>query len=116
MLALMKKKAEAEARESLQSTADASGADLAPSSASVPDDAKELIAAMQGTGAVDATQSDLSLKAVQTQKSRARRLTSTAVVLDDVPQPQSSSARESSGDLLVREGGRLNAACCTCSY
>ena len=87
----MKKKAEAEARDSLlQSGSDCSNGDSVSSSASVPDDAKELIAAMQNEcnpAAADARLSGQTLKTQQSQKSRARRLTATAVALAEVPQP-----------------------------
>ncbi len=97
----MKKKAEAEARESLQSAAEPSPGDSVSSSASVPDDAKELIAAMQnqsGACAAEADPSQKSLKSDASQKSRARRLTSTTVAVDDAPQMQSGGVRESSGE------------------
>jgi hypothetical protein len=101
MLALMKKKAEAEARESLELAADRSLGDSVTSSASVPDDAKELIAAMQNQSsacAADAGPSNKSLKSDSSQKSRARRLTSTTVAMDDASQMQNGGVRESSGN------------------
>ena len=96
----MKKKAESDARESLQPVAGASAGDSVHSSSSIPDDAQELIAAMkqeESSSSAAATVVGQAPKTDQSQKSRARRLTSTTVALDDVTQPQSASVRESSG-------------------
>ena len=95
----MKQKAESEARESLQSASGASNRDSV-SSATIPDDAKELIAAMrQNESSTTEIRSQESHQASKTdpQKSRARRLTSTTLALHDVPQPQCAKQRESSG-------------------
>jgi hypothetical protein len=102
MLALMKKKAEAEARESLPSADIADHADSCALSSSVPDDAKELIAAMRSEADAKLLSPALN-NAEKNQKSRARRLTSTTVALDEAAAVQAGCLRESSGD-AVAEG------------
>lgn len=93
LLALMKKKAEADARESLASADGARHSDTVSSATSLPDDAKELIAAMQS----ESEASSAGVHAEKAQKSRARRLTSTAVAVEAETIPQTQRLRESSG-------------------
>ncbi len=84
----MKKKAECEARDSLQPAEQASNSN---SVSSVPDDARELIDAMQNASSQVAGSE-------KSQKSRARRLTSTTVALDDMSKPESAGLGDGSGN------------------
>ena len=91
----MKKKAECEARESLQPADCAGISDSVSSAASVTDDARELIEAMQNAAAQP---SSLVAGTEKSQKSRARRLTSTTVALDDVSKPEAGSLGDGTGE------------------
>ncbi len=86
----MKKKAECEARDSLQPAEQASNSN---SVSSVPDDARELIDAMQNA-------SSQAVGSEKSQKSRARRLTST-VALDDKSKPETASLGDGSGNNMI---------------
>lgn len=98
MLALMKKKAEAEAEADARKSVDGAHVQSSVSCAeALPDDAQELIAAMQSQS--EASGGARSLDAEKAQKSRARRLTSTAVAVEAAVQPQAAGLRESSGEL-----------------
>ena len=100
----MKKKAECEARESLQPADCANISDSVSSAASVTDDARELIEAMQNAAAQP---SSLVAGTEKSQKSRARRLTSTTVALDDVSKPEAGSLGDGTGEDFC--------GCCECS-
>jgi hypothetical protein len=120
LLALMKKKAEAQDRESLQAAEGAAAARSSRLSSSLPDDAQELIAAMGQEEAVPAAAAATGQapQTHQSQKSRARRLTSTTEALDNAQQPQlqpqlqpAAGLRDSSGEELGGCGCGMGGLC-----
>lgn len=95
----MKKKAECEARESLQPAHCANtntNTSTSDSVSSVTDDARELIEAMQGAAVQPSSQ--VLAGTEKSQKSRARRLTSTTVALEDVSKQEAGSVGDASGE------------------